>query len=80
MTDGVRTVGNGGNGERRAWGRRAKIALLAVALITVAYYVCLFTGADLDWFVEYAKVMIYCVGFVAGSLTITDTISTWKKG
>ena len=71
-------MSNEGN-EKKRWGRRATTAAATIVLSTVAYYICLFKGIDLNWFVEYSKVLLYILGFVAGSLTITDSILAYKK-
>ena len=65
--------------ERKRFGRRAACGFTVVVLTSVAYYICLFKGVDLSWFAEYAKTMLYILGFVAGTLTITDVVQGWKK-
>jgi len=62
----------------KAWGRRATTSAVVIILTTVAYYVSLFKGMAVEWFIEYAKVMIYILGFVVGGLTITDGIMNWR--
>ena len=65
------------NGKR--FGRRAACGFVTVALTTVAFYVSMFRGIDLSWFAEYAKTMLYVLGFIAGTLTVTDAIQGWRK-
>ena len=65
------------NGKR--FGRRAACGFVVVLLTTVAFYVSMFKGIDLSWFTEYAKTNLYILGFVAGTLTITDAIQGWRK-
>ena len=65
------------NGKR--FGRRAACGFVVVLLTTVAFYVSMFKGIDLSWFAEYAKTMLFILGFVTGTLTITDTVKEWKK-
>lgn len=60
--------------------RRAKFTAIAMGLLTAAFYVCLFKGVDIAWFVEYSKVIIFALLFVVSGLTATDTIFTWKNG
>lgn len=67
------------NNEKKRFGRRAGCALIAILLTTVAYYFCMFKGMQLEWFAEYAKTMLYIVGFMTGTLTITDAVQSWRK-
>jgi len=64
--------------EKRRFGRRAWTGFITVILSTVAYYVCMFKGMDLSWFAEYAKTLLYILGFITGTLTITDAIQSWR--
>lgn len=67
------------NNEKKRFGRRAACGFTTVALITGAFYVCVFKGVDLSWFVEYSKVMVYVLGFVVGGLTATDIVQGLRK-
>jgi len=65
------------NGKR--FGRRAACGFVTVTLTTVAFYISMFKGIDLSWFAEYTKAMLFILGFITGTLTITDTVKEWKK-
>jgi hypothetical protein len=69
---------NGNGQSKKAWGRRGITGLITIALVTGSYYICMFKGMPLDWFAEYSKVALFILGFVAGTLTITDAITAWK--
>lgn len=60
--------------------RRARSAWFTIILITIAYYICMFKGVSLDWFAEYAKTMLFILGFITGGLTITDAVMNWRNG
>lgn len=68
-----------GNG-RKAQNRRAKFTAIALALITIAFYVCLFKGSALGWFVEYGKYVMFSLLFVVSGITATDAITKWRNG
>jgi len=67
------------NNESKRFGRRAACGFLTVILTTIAFYICMFRGVDLSWFAEYAKTMLFILGFVTGGLTITDAMREWRK-
>ena len=67
------------NGSKKRWGRRLGATIGAAILVTVAYYVVLFRGAELMWWVEYAKYTTYFLGFLVGGLSLTDVIGVMKK-
>ena len=66
-----------GNG-RKAMNRRAKFTAVALVLVTVAFYICLFKGADINWFIEYGKYVMLCLLFVVTGITATDAIMKWR--
>ena len=43
-------------------------------LVSTAFYICLFKGVELSWWLEYAKYHTYALGFIVGTLTITDSV------
>ena len=59
--------------------RRFKTGCVAFALITVAFYACMFKGTTLDWFIEYSKLVVFIAGGVILGLTLTDGITNWKR-
>jgi len=63
----------------KQFNRRFKTGCLALALITVSYYCALFKPASLDWFVEYAKFVVFISGAVILGITTTDAITNWKR-
>ena len=67
------------NGGKQAFNRRWKSGILGLSLVTVAYYVCLFTGKDLSWFIEYSKPVTYIVAGIIIGISVTDTMWNWKK-
>lgn len=52
--------------------RRYKLGYLFVALITVAFYIAIFKGLPLEWYVSYSKDMLWWFAAIAGVLTATD--------
>ncbi len=60
--------------EKRFWGRRVTAVAIWVVLVTTAFYIAMFRGLPLDWWVEYAKYNTYALGFLVGGVTITDSI------
>ena len=69
------------NGNRyRAQNRRAKFTAVALALLTVAFYVCLFKGSDIAWFIEYGKYVMFSLLFVVTGITTTDVIAKLRDG
>ena len=59
--------------------RRFRTGCLALALITVSYYICMFKHVDLSWFLEYSKLVVYVAGGVILGITLTDSITNWKR-
>lgn len=53
---------------------------MAVALVTVAFYICMFRDIDIDWFREYADFMSWAVVAIVAGITTTDGIRSWKNG
>ena len=70
----------GGNGARRAQNRRWRAVLMAVSLVTVSFYICLFKGFDIEWFREYADFMSWAVVAIVAGITATDGIRSWRNG
>jgi hypothetical protein len=60
--------------------RRYKTVGACVALVTLAYYVCIARGVELGWFEAYANFMKWAVIIAVAGLTATDAVSTWKNG
>jgi len=60
------------NNEKKRIGRRATGGLIAIALVTVAYYVTMLTDATIDWFKIYTGVILIIYGLAVGGLTWTD--------
>jgi len=60
--------------------RRAKFTILWFINLTICFYICLFKGMDLSWFIEMAKWSTYGLGTLIGSVMITDSILTYKVG
>lgn len=60
------------NGKR--WGRRLGATIGAVLLITAAFYITLFRGAEFEWWNAYAKYTLAALGFLVGALSLTDFI------
>lgn len=74
MTDPAPANGNGRKGANRRW----KAGLLGLFLGTVAYYIVIFKGLALDYFVEYGKFVLLCVGFIVTGISVTDAITKWR--
>jgi len=68
------------NNSKKRWGRRLGSTITWAVLVNISYYICLFKGLDLSWWVEYTKFMTYALGFLIGGLTITDAILTARGG
>lgn len=62
------------NNEKKRFGRRAGGGIIAASLVTIAFYICLFKGADLTWLKLYATWVVGIYGFVVGGLTLTDLL------
>lgn len=62
------------NNEKKRFGRRAGGGIIAAGLVTIAFYVCLFKGADLAWLKLYTTWIVGVYGFVVGGLTLTDLL------
>ena len=60
--------------KNKRWGRRLYSTIGVTILVTIAYYICLFKGLDIDWFASYTKYLTYFLGFLVGGLTITDVV------
>jgi len=55
-------------------GRRATGGLIAIVLVTIAYYATMLTDATIDWFKIYTGVVLIIYGLAVGGLTWTDLI------
>ena len=64
----------------KRWGRRLGATIAGVVLITIPYYIVMFSGYDLSWWSEYAKNIMFLTGLLVGGLTVTDAINESKKG
>jgi len=62
------------NNEKKRFGRRAGGGIITVSLITIAFYICLFKGADIAWLTFYTKWIAGVYGVVVGGLTLTDLL------
>jgi len=62
------------NNEKKRFGRRAGGGIVAVSLITIAFYVCIFNTVDMDWFKLYTSFVTGILGFVVTGLTLTDLL------
>lgn len=62
------------NNEKKRIGRRAIGGLIAIVLITVAFYVAMLSEADINWFKIYTGVILIIYGLAVGGLTWTDLI------
>lgn len=62
------------NNEKKRIGRRAIGGLIAIVLVTIAYYVTMLTDATIDWFKIYTGVILIIYGLAVGGLTWTDLI------
>jgi len=60
------------NNDKKRIGRRATGGLIAIVLVTVAYYVTMLTDATVDWFKIYTGVILIIYGLAVGGLTWTD--------
>ena len=67
------------NNNKKRWGRRLGTTVGWVILTTIAYYICMFKGMDLDWWLGYAKYTTIGLGFLVGGLTITDSVIAQLK-
>jgi len=67
------------NNNKKRWGRRLGTTIGWVVLTTIAYYICMFKGLDLDWWLAYAKYTTIALGFLVGGLTITDSVIAQLK-
>lgn len=68
------------NGGTKQFNRRFKAGCVALGLITISYYVVMFKGLDINWFLEYAKMVVYVTGAVIIGLSATDAILNWRSG
>lgn len=59
-------------------GRRATFTFLWFVNLVVGFYICLFKGVDLAWFIELSKWSTYGLGVLIGSVAVTDSIMTYK--
>jgi len=62
------------NNEKKRFGRRAGDGVVAMGLITIAFYVCIFNNVNLDWFQLYTSFVVGILGFVITGLTLTDLL------
>lgn len=60
--------------------RRAKFTAVALAMITIAFYVCLFAHVDVAWFETYSERVVFCLLFVVAGITATDSVRNWRNG
>ena len=60
--------------------RRYKLGFLWVVLVTVPYYICMFKGLDIQWWIEYAKQATFWFAIVVGGLSATDIAYHIKDG
>ena len=67
------------NNEKKRFGRRALLGFIVVGLIEINFYFCAFKPLDLSWFAEHTKVLLFVLGFITGTLTITDTVQSWRQ-
>jgi len=68
------------NSERKTFNRRARTGWGALALATIAFYVCMFFVEDgLEWFKVYGIFTGAITGSIIGGISVTDAISNWKK-
>ena len=51
---------------------KAKLTLLSIILVTVAFYTCLFTGTKMDFFVYYSAF----IALLVGALSAADVLNT----
>lgn len=58
---------------------KAKFTLLAVILTTIGFYVCLFAGVTLEWFLYYAAFLSLLVGAMSAA-DVINTLSYNKSG
>ena len=63
----------------KRWGRRLGATIGAVTLITIAYYIAMFKGLDIAWWLEYGKIMAGILIALIGGLSLTDSITATKK-
>lgn len=62
------------NNEKKRFGRRAGGGIVAAGLISIGFYVCIFSSVDLEWFKFYTTFITGVYGFVVGGLTLTDLL------
>ena len=67
-----------GNG-KKVFGRRALLGFITVGLVEINFYFCALKPLDISWFTEHTRPLLYILGFIAGTLTITDTVREWKS-
>lgn len=67
------------NNNKKRWGRRVKATSIWAVLVTVAYYISVFKGVDMSGWLQYTQYMTYGLGFLVGTLTITDTVLGKRK-
>ncbi len=72
------------NNEKKRFGRRAGFGLLAIALITIFAYFCMFKFVDpeigLKWVMVYSAIVGGIACLIGGILTVTDFKSLAKIG
>ena len=64
---------------KQTFNRRARTGWAALGLITVAFYLCIFKGVDLEWFKIYSMIVFTVSGVVILGISVTDAISAWKS-
>lgn len=69
----------GANNEKKTFNRRARTGWAAMALATVAFYVCMILKLDIEWFKVYGIFVGAITGFIIGGISVTDAVSAWKK-
>jgi hypothetical protein len=66
------------NLNKKRWGRRAVATGVWFVGLNVAFYLCLFRGVELAWWVEYAKYTAFGLVFMVSGLTATDILNNKK--
>lgn len=65
--------------EKKRWGRRLGLGIIAYLSITAALYFLVTRGADIEWFKIYSGYVTLLALFTGGYLTATDIADRWKK-
>lgn len=67
------------NGDRRRFGRRAWSTSVWALFNIMTFYICMFKGLDISWFMEFAKWTTYALTLVVTGLTVTDVLYQRSK-